>query len=186
MKTDNSILENARYRLNLIIIALFCSTTLAPCVLFFFTGKGESIWLIIFIIVSYLFSLIPKHFYDKWQLSSNLKMYHILKVHVFKRFATNGDITNKILRRKFPLHRNVKNYASLVGKLEETYTVEKAHSVLFIFCLLTSIYAFHVGAVGTGGLLFWGNIVFNLYPNFLQQYNRIRYKKVIKQFQKTN
>lgn len=113
-------------------------------------------------------------------------MYRILKVHVFKKFATNGDITNKILRRRFPFHHNVKNYASLIGKLEETYTAEKAHSVLFIFCLLTSIYAFYVEAVGTGGLLFGGNIVFNLYPNFLQQYNRIRYKKAIKQFQKTH
>ena len=176
---DEQNLEKARYRLNLIIIALFCSTTLAPCVLFFFTGKGQLIWLVIFLIVTYLFSLIPKYWYRRWQLSANLSIYRKLKVHLFKKFATNGDVTNKILRRKFPLHRNVKNRDSLAEKLAETYIVEKAHSVLFIFCLLTSAHAFAMKDIGTGILLTLGNIVFNLYPNFLQQYNRIRYQKLI-------
>ncbi|WP_416377829.1 hypothetical protein [Algoriphagus sp. D3-2-R+10] len=41
----------------------------------------------------------------------------------------------------------------------------------------------HPGS-GTAIILFIGNILFNYYPNLLQQYNRIRYKRIIENYSK--
>lgn len=88
-------------------------------------------------------------------------------------------LINKIIRKKHLTYRNVINFETIKEKLNETYTIEKAHTVLFTFYLLTTIYALWMDSIGTAIILFIGNILFNYYPNLLQQYNRIRYKSVI-------
>jgi len=103
-----------------------------------------------------------------------------LGVDKFKKLSTNGDLINKRIRKKFPTHRNVINFETIKEKLNETYTIEKSHTVLFIFCLMTNIYALITNSYGTAIILFVGNILFNYYPNLLQQYNRIRYRRAIK------
>ena len=180
--TGEKDLERLKYRLNLILIAGLCATTLAPSVIFYFRGEGELMWMIIFIGISYFVSRLPKSFYDKFQLSKNLTIYKNLAVDKFKKFSTNGDFINRRIRRQFPTHRNVTNIETLKAKLNETYTIEKSHTVLFVFCLLTNIYAFWTNSIGTAIILFIGNIIFNFYPNLLQQYNRIRYMRVIIKF----
>ena len=136
--------------------------------------------MIIFIVISYLVSRFPKTFYDRFQISTNLKIYKKLGVDKFKKLSTNGDLINKRIRKKFPTHRNVINFETIKEKLNETYTIEKSHTVLFIFCLMTNIYALITNSYGTAIILFVGNILFNYYPNLLQQYNRIRYRRAIK------
>ena len=180
--TGEKDLERLQYRLNLILIAGLCGTTLAPSVIFYFRGEGELMWMILFIGISYFVSRLPKSFYDKFQLSKNLTIYKKLAVDKFKKFSTNGDFINKKIRRKFPTHRNVANLETLKAKLNETYTIEKSHTVLLVFCLLTNIYALWTNSIGTAIILFIGNIMFNFYPNLLQQYNRIRYKRVLLKF----
>ena len=181
-KTADKDLEKLKYRLNLILIALLCSTTLAPCVIFYFSGAGEFKWLILFIGISYLVSRLPKTFYDHIQISTDLKIYRKLGVDLFKKLSTNGDLINRSIRKKYPTHRNVTNLETIRQKLNETYVVEKSHTVLFVFCLLTSVYAFVMNSPEIAILVFLGNIVVNYYPNLLQQYNRIRYTSALKKY----
>jgi len=94
-QTGSKELEKLKYRLNLILIALLCSTTLAPSVIFYFRGAGELKWMIIFIVISYLVSRFPETFYDRFQISTNLKIYKKLGVDKFKKLSTNGDLINK-------------------------------------------------------------------------------------------
>ena len=178
-QTELKELEKLKYRLNLILIALLCSTTLAPCVIFYFRGEGQLKWMVVFIGISFLVSRLPKVFYDRLQISKDLSIYKKLGVDQFKKLSTNGDLINKRIRKKYPTHRNVINLETIQEKLNETYTIEKSHTVLFIFCLLTNIYAFWTNSIGTAILLFIGNILFNYYPNLLQQYNRIRYRRIV-------
>ncbi len=173
-------LERLKYRLNLILIALLCSTTLAPSLIFFVRGEGRILWMIIFIVISYLVSLLPKSFYDKIQLSSDVGVYRKLGVDWFKRFSTNGDFINRRIRRSYPTYRNIINLDTVKAKLDETYVIERSHTVLLVFCFLTNIYAFQTQSYLTAAILFAGNLLFNFYPNLLQQYNRIRYQKVVK------
>jgi hypothetical protein len=181
-QTVDKELEKLKYRLNLILIALLCSTTLAPCVIFYVRGDGEFKWMIVFVVISYLVSRLPKTFYDRFQISTDLTIYKKLGVDKFKKLSTNGDLINRRIRKKYPTHRNVTNYETIKEKLNETYTIEKSHTVLFIFCLLTNIYAFWTNSIGTAIILLIGNILFNYYPNLLQQYNRIRYTRVVNNF----
>lgn len=180
---QNAELKKTIDRQNLIIIALLCSTTLTPALIFFTTGVGQWQWLLVFIIVCFVFSRVPASYYNRFQLSQHLAFYKKLQVHHFKRYATNGDLINKRIRRKFPQHRNIYNYNSFNQKLKETYIIEKSHSVLFLFCGMTSIYAFIMRDWGTAILLAMGNFIFNYYPNLLQQYNRIRYKKAMQSYE---
>lgn len=175
-------LEKIKYRLNLILIAGLCSMTLAPCVIFYFRGEGKIYWMIVFIVISYLVSRLPRTFYDKFQISRDTKIYRSLGVDKFKRFSTNGDFINSRIRKSYPNHRNVTNLQTVRDKLNETYTIEKSHTVLLVFCLLTNVYAFMANSIGIATILFVGNIVFNYYPNLLQQYNRIRYSRVLNNF----
>jgi hypothetical protein len=175
----NKELEKLKYRLNLILIAGLCSMTLAPCVMFYFRGAGEWQWLVISIGISFLVSRLPKSFYDRFQISKDVKIYKTLGVDHFKRFSTNGDFINKRIRKDYPTHRNVTNIETAKDKLNETYIIERSHTVLFVFCLLTNVYALWTNSIGTAIILFIGNITFNYYPNLLQQYNRIRYLRVV-------
>jgi Glycosyl-4,4'-diaponeurosporenoate acyltransferase len=175
-------LERHIYWHNLIIIALFCSCTLSPALLFFTTGPGEWPYLLALLVIGYWFSRLPLSFYDRIQWSKEAAFYKKLGVHWFKKLATNGDYINRSIRKKFPQHRNVTNYASIEAKWQETYSVEKAHSVLFVFCLLTSVYAWVIGAYMTAIFLGIGNLFLNYYPNLLQQYNRVRYRKVLDEY----
>lgn len=181
-QTVDKGLEKLKYRLNLILIALLCSTTLAPCFMFYLRGDGEFKWMVAFIAISYIVSRLPKSFYDQFQISTDLKIYKKLGVDKFKRLSTNGDLINSRIKKKFTTHRNVTNLETITEKLNETYTIEKSHTVLFIFCLLTNIYALWIFSIGTAIILFVGNILFNYYPTLLQQYNRIRYMRVLNNY----
>lgn len=179
---SESDLEKMKYRLNLILIALLCSTTLAPCVIFYVRGAGELMWLVVFAVISYLVSRLPEAFYNRLQISTDLNVYRRLKVDLFKRLSTNGDLINKRIRRKYPAYRNVQSMESIKEKLQETYSIERSHTVLYVFCLLTTVYAFLVHSFITATILFIGNLLFNYYPNLLQQYNRIRYRRVVENY----
>lgn len=181
-ETTDPSLEKLKYRLNLILIALLCSTTLAPCVIFYVRGAGQFTWLLVFIGISYLVSRLPKASYDRLQLSSNPAIYKKLGVAKFKTLSTNGDVINRVIRKKYPTYRNVTNLNTIREKLNETYAIERSHTVLLVFCLLTTVYAAWTGSWGTATILFFGNLLFNYYPNLLQQYNRIQYKRVIETF----
>jgi len=171
-------LKKAIDRNNFIIIGLF-TIHLVPTVAFYLDGNGEWKWFLIILTISLIFCKIPNSIIDKIQLSKRTTFYKKLKVHLFKKYATNGDIINKNIRRQFPNHRNIHNPLSIQKKLTETYTTEKAHLFFFIFSFLTSIYAFNTDHLIQAGVITVGNIVLNLYPIFLQQYNRIRYTKAL-------
>jgi hypothetical protein len=171
-------LKKAIDRNNFIIIGLF-TINLVPTITFYLDGNGEWKWFLIILAISLIFCKIPNSFIDKIQLSKRTIFYKRLKVHLFKKYATNGDIINKNIRKQFPNHRNIHTLLSIQKKLTETYTTEKAHLVFLIFSFLTSFYASIMKHFFLAIIITVGNIIFNLYPIFLQQYNRIRYNKVL-------
>lgn len=179
MQAVNQEIEKLKDKLNLILIALLCSTTLAPVVIFYLRGNGKIKYLVLFIGLSYLFSRLSWKFYDRIQISTDLKLYRRLGVHHFKKLSTNGDLINKAIRKKYPKYRLVINRGTIKEKLKETYSVERAHTVLFIFCLMTTVYAWWIHSTGTAVILFIGNLLFNYYPILLQQYNRNRYRMAL-------
>ncbi len=178
LNKDATELKKVIGRYNFIIVGLF-SVSLLPAITFYLDGNGEWKWFLIILLISLTFFRIPNSVIDKIQFSKRTIIYRKLRVHLFKKYATNGDIINKKIRQQFPKHRNVHNPLSIQRKIIETYTTERTHFFFFIFCFLTSIYAWSTNHFVHGTAITVGNIVFNLYPILLQQYNRIRYKDVL-------
>jgi hypothetical protein len=180
-KLQSAELKKLIDRYNYIIVVLFCGTNLSPILIFYMYGKGEWKWFIITLATSLLINLLPNAIIDRIQFSQSVSFYRNLGVHVFKRFATSGDIINRQIRRKFPHHRNVHDLKSAELKLEETYSAEKLHWIVFIFTIATIIHIFSSKeSLGIGILLIFSNIAFNFYPSLLQQYNRLRLKRALK------
>ena len=51
---------------------------------------------------------------------------------------------------------------------------------MFLFFLLTGIYALLRGQIWWAFIITFNNVVFNLFPNLLQQYNRLRLRRLMK------
>ncbi|HEY1115363.1 MAG TPA: hypothetical protein VGE66_17445 [Chitinophagaceae bacterium] len=102
-------------------------------------------------------------------------MYKRLGVEVVNRLAQNGGLINKRIRKKFPAFRMVRaNRVSIHKRIRDTYVYEKFHFLLFVFFTLSVVYALGKGYWGWAAVLTITNLVYNVYPNLLQQYIRLK------------
>jgi hypothetical protein len=117
-----------------------------------------------FIGLSFVGLLIPA----KWlQLSRNPKTYERLGAKLIRKFVQNGDYAKRGAR----VISNKSN-ALLYGKTILTY--EKFHFLCLLFFLFTGIYAILFEQYLLAVLIFLANVIYNIYPMLLQQYNRAR------------
>lgn len=88
-----------------------------------------------------------------------------------------GGLINRHIRKKFPGYRTVTPHrASVHKRIQHTYVYEKFHFLLFVFFFLSMVYALGKGYYGWAAVLGLTNGVYNVYPNLLQQYVRIKLK----------
>jgi Glycosyl-4,4'-diaponeurosporenoate acyltransferase len=160
----------------LVPITLFCYTSLNSKIFFFFLGA------------SLITLFLPNIFFDFIQLSKKRSFYQRIGVRFINKFAQNGYLLNRYLRSKHPNYRTVsKEKASIKKQLNQTYFFEKFHFCLFIFFSSVTVYAvvkdYPVWAV----ILSISNLLYNIYPNLLQQYIRVKLANVKDEFkQSTN
>jgi hypothetical protein len=132
------------------------------------------LWLYGFLAISLLACVVPKAWFRRWQLSTRPAAYQRLGVPFINRFTQHGDILNGLLRRRYPEYRHVRGRAALPAFIRTTYLFERFHLLLWMFFLLTTLYAAARGYAGWAGLLVFINVAYNLYPMWLQQYLRLR------------
>ena len=152
----------------LIPITIFCYKFISPKTTF--TMLGVSLIPIFF----------PNSFFDRIQLSRNAHFYRRIGVKHINHFAQNGRFLNKLLRKKYPNFKVVStSKASIKKQYYQTYFFEKFHFSLFLFFIMVSIYA------GIQGRYYWvlilliSNLLYNIYPNLLQQYIRVKLKSAL-------
>lgn len=61
-------------------------------------------------------------------------------------------------------------------RIRDTYVYEKFHFLLFVFFTLSMVYALAKGYWGWAAVLGVTNLLYNVYPNLLQQYIRLKLK----------
>jgi hypothetical protein len=84
---------------------------------------------------------------------------------------------NQILRRSYPAFKVVsKTKASIKKQYVQTYFFEKFHFSLFLFFTTVTIYAAMQGQFYSVLTLIICNLLYNIYPNLLQQYIRVKLK----------
>jgi hypothetical protein len=152
----------------LVPVAIFCYTCITPKTTYILLG----------------FSLIPiffpNSFFDSIQLSRNSHFYKKIGVTYINTFAQNGSLLNKFLKKKYPNFKVVsKTHASIKKQYYQTYFFEKFHFSLFLFFIIVTVYA------GIQGRFYWvliltvSNLLYNIYPNLLQQYVRVKLKSAV-------
>jgi len=152
----------------LIPIAIFCYTFMTPKTTYILLG------------LSLVPIFLPNSFFDRIQLSRSSHFYKKIGVRYINIFAQNGSLLNKFLRRKYPNFKVVsKSKTSIRKQYYQTYFFEKFHFSLFVFFTITTIYA------GIQGHFYWvltltiSNLLYNIYPNLLQQYVRVKLKSAV-------
>jgi len=149
----------------LIPISIFCYRFIPPKTTYLLLG---------FSLIPILF---PNSFFDRIQISKNAQFYRRIGVKYINTLAQNGVILNRIMKRKYPNFKVVSNTKSSIRQYyNQTYFFEKFHFSLFLFFTIVTIMAVMQGQLIWVLILIISNLLYNIYPNFLQQYIRVKLK----------
>ena len=155
---------------NLLWTALF----LIPITIFCYTFVNLKLTCIL-LGISCVTLFFPNSFFDKIQLSRNPHWYTKIGVRIINTFAQHGTIVNKILKRKYVGFKSIhKTNASIRKQYYQTYFYEKFHFSLFLFFTMITIYAAIQRQFFWVLILTICNLLYNIYPNLLQQYIRVK------------
>ncbi len=129
---------------------------------------------------SLLMFILPNKVYEYVQLSNSKKFYRVLGIPCFQRYTQQGLFAQKLInyingnQTNSPTPRNVSQLKSQIRNFESF------HYVCFIFFTLTNVYALYHGEVFLSLIIFLTNVLYNIIPILIQQYNRIRLNTMIK------
>jgi hypothetical protein len=151
----------------------------APVGYFCYT-RMELVWIYIFLALSLPVLLLPNGVYDAMQISRTTAVYERIGIRIVRKFTQDGDWVNRMIRRKFPKYKVFDSYPSIRRHLRKAYTIEKIHFAFFLFFLYASLYALVNKSFFWAGLIMLTNLIFNIYPNLLQQYNRLRLRQLMR------
>lgn len=97
------------------------------------------------------------------------------------KFTQNGELINRLVRKKFPQYKVLLGDQRSIRKLlAQTYMLEKFHCMMFLLFTLVMIYALMKNYLWWAFFILTTNVVFNIYPVFLQQYIRVKLKALRK------
>jgi hypothetical protein len=171
---DSAKLRKLQNSYNLIPNFIWSVLSLTPISVFCYKYIELKL-LYVFLAISALPIFFPNSFFDKIQLGKTTTIYKKLGVPIINKIAQNGDIINRHIRRQFPDFKVVTFQKPSTNRLlQQTYLYEKFHFVLFIFFILATVYALSKKYFGWALILTLTNLVYNIYPNLLQQYIRIK------------
>lgn len=98
-----------------------------------------------------------------------------LGVPWINKVAQNGILINNLVRLRFPEYKGVTNQPSSISRLiSQTYMFEKFHLVLFLFYSAILVFSLVNQDFCWACVIFLTNILYNIYPNLLQQYIRLK------------
>lgn len=160
---------------NLLWTILFVTPVVTFCYIGMRTGT-----VILYLVLSFVPAFFPNSFYNAIQLSRKTSFYERLGIRFINKFSQNGTIINNYIRNKYPRFKIIAGNKSSLKKLYfQTYLFEKFHFCAFIFYTIITACAGVHRYTGWVLILLTSNLFYNIYPNLLQQYIRIRLKSVI-------
>jgi hypothetical protein len=149
--------------INLVPISIYCYNRVDHGLLY------------IFIALSIIPGFFPNSFYDKIQVGRTPRIYKRLGASFVNKLAQNGAIINRLMRKKFPGYKTIVYQRSSINKLlQQTYMFEKFHFIMFVFFVLITFYALVKRHFWWVIVISVTNLLYNIYPNLLQQYIRLK------------
>lgn len=163
--------------LNQIINFFWTALCFTPVFWFWFQEGIDNIYFYLFLGVALLFGVLPEKILNKFTISADKKVYEKYGIKFIRKFVQNGDIVNS--HSKTLGATAIKDKAQARKYLKTIAMYERYHWICLLFFLLTSIYGFLNGRLLFGISISIANLLYNLIPIFLQQYNKIRIKKIV-------
>lgn len=136
--------------------------------------------LYIFISISCIVILLPTAWLNKIQLSKSPRLYQQIGIRFVKKYTQDGDLVNRIIKKQYSQYKYVEGRQSFKKLIGKSYMNERFHYLAFVFFVCIMVYAFILGLIAWSFFLLVANIIYNVYPIFLQQYNRIRINYLMK------
>lgn len=152
---------------------------LSPVTVFCFTEMSPA-WVYISLGASILPGLAPNSFFDRIQLGRSACIYKKIGIAVIRKYSQDGDLINRRIQRRFPGYKVIEKEGALKKYIQRTYIFERFHFILLLFFLFTAVYAAAQGRGWWALLICFSNLLYNLYPMWLQQYNRLRLLLILK------
>lgn len=115
-------------------------------------------------------------YFRPYKVEKNGLIYDKLGIKTFLKL-TPFEIASKIRKKKTTV---IKNKKDLKKYYKDTKNGELAHLISFLVILIASILSIFKENYFISIILFFLNILVNLYPIFLMRYNRFRISRILK------
>jgi hypothetical protein len=143
-------------------------------------AEDRAEWLLyVFIVASVLAFNIPVKLISALNLSTNPRTYEWIGVRAMRWLVQDGMLVRRVNQRLGKNHKAIPNRQAALKYLNKIAMQERYHYCCFVFFSLSSVSAILTGKIGLALLMAISNIVYNVYPILLQQYNRLRIRKLI-------
>lgn len=163
--------------LNQIINFFWTALCFTPVFWFWFQEGIDNIYFYVFLGVALFFGALPRKVLSKFTLSADKKIYEKYGIKFIRKFVQNGDIVNSHSKARGAT--SIKDKVQAREYLKTIAMYERYHWICLLFFLLTTIYGFFNEHSLLGFSILIANFLYNLIPIFLQQYNKIRIKKIV-------
>ncbi|MHA7129284.1 glycosyl-4,4'-diaponeurosporenoate acyltransferase CrtO family protein [Algoriphagus namhaensis] len=135
--------------------------------------------LLMLILLSILFAIFFRKYSIQLQLSNNRKFYERLGVKRFQKFTQDSHYINRLIERaggeKPYFRKNLNLHQTKKIEMYEAY-----HAACLLFFFISTFIGFYNYHFSLAILAKLANIIYNVIPLFIQQYNRIRLKVVLR------
>ena len=151
---------------------------LFPLVVFCYS-KMPAKWFFVLLSISLPAAFLPNFFFNRLQVSKGDLFYKKAGVNFIGKFTQNGKILNRFIKKRFPEYKRFAGKGDVYKKLiNQTYMFEKFHFILFVFFFATMLFAINNGFYIWASFLLIANVFYNVYPILLQQFIRIRLRRI--------
>lgn len=133
------------------------------CLFWYHAGINFSFYT--FLLISFLAGCLPNRTYIQLHISKDIKIFEKLGVRFARSFMQTGEFNKN-------RGKGIKVY------LKKLSMFERYHYICFVFFQATAFYACFNQKFLLALLITCSNLIYNIYPIFVQQYNKIRILKI--------
>ncbi|MDR6806955.1 hypothetical protein J2Y45_004147 [Dyadobacter sp. BE34] len=145
-----------------------------------FFAEKRGVWLLCGIVaVSVLVFHIPARLISALSISKNPRTYELMGIRVMRWFVQDGTLVNRVHQHLGKRRRVISNLANARQYLSKIAVQERYHYSCFVFFTLSALSAVAGGKIEMALLISMANVIYNVYPILLQQYNRLRIQRLL-------
>jgi len=158
---------------NLIVNLLWTTVCFAPIILLWYLDYNPTI-LFASLGFTFLVFLIPAKYFDTLQISRSRKFYESLSIKTLQSLTQDGKLISAFAKQRNKNYRLIKTRVLHKNFKSQIAIYERFHFVCLVFFLVSFAYAIYQQVFLLSTLILMANIIYNIIPILIQQYNKLR------------